>query len=34
MSERYRIYLCITHMSEAGLEQKYDKEAFDNNWGN
>ena len=28
-----RIYLCLAHMSEAGLEQKYIKEAFDTNWG-
>ncbi|MBP5693776.1 MAG: aminotransferase class I/II-fold pyridoxal phosphate-dependent enzyme [Bacteroidales bacterium] len=27
-----RIYLCLAHMSEAGLEQKYLKEAFDTNW--
>ena len=27
-----RIYLCLAHMSEAGLEQKYIKEAFDRNW--
>ncbi len=27
-----RIYLCLAHMSEAGLEKKYIKEAFDNNW--
>lgn len=27
-----RIYLCLAHMSEAGLEQKYIKEAFDINW--
>ena len=26
------IYLCLAHMSEAGLEQKYIKEAFDTNW--
>lgn len=26
------IYLCLAHMSEAGLEQKYVKEAFDTNW--
>ena len=32
MSERKRIYLCLAHMSEAGLEQKYIKEAFDTNW--
>ena len=30
--ERKRIYLCLAHMSEAGLEQKYIKEAFDTNW--
>jgi dTDP-4-amino-4,6-dideoxygalactose transaminase len=27
-----RIYLCLAHMSEAGIEQKYVKEAFDTNW--
>ncbi len=27
-----RIYLCLAHMSEAGLEQQYVKEAFDTNW--
>lgn len=27
-----RIYLCLAHMSEACLEQKYIKEAFDTNW--
>ena len=32
MSERKRIYLCLAHMSEAGLEQKYIQEAFDTNW--
>jgi len=33
MSElQNRIYLCLAHMSEAGLEQKYIKEAFDTNW--
>lgn len=26
------IYLCLAHMSEAGLEQKYIQEAFDTNW--
>lgn len=26
------IYLCLAHMSEAGVEQKYIKEAFDTNW--
>ncbi len=29
---RNRIYLCLARMSEAGLEQKYIKEAFDTNW--
>ena len=29
---RNKIYLCLAHMSEAGLEQKYIKEAFDTNW--
>ena len=33
MSEnRKMIYLCLAHMSEEGLEQKYIKEAFDTNW--
>ena len=32
MSERKRIYLCLAHMSEDGIEQKYVKEAFDTNW--
>ena len=32
MAERKRIYLCLAHMSDAGLEQKYIKEAFDTNW--
>ena len=32
MSERNRIYLCLAHMSEAGMEQKYIQEAFDTNW--
>lgn len=32
MSDRKRIYLCLAHMSESGLEQKYIKEAFDTNW--
>ena len=27
-----RIYLCLAHMSEDGMEQKYVKEAFDTNW--
>ena len=26
------IYLCLAHMSDEGLEQKYIKEAFDTNW--
>lgn len=30
--QRNRIYLCLAHMSEAGLEQKYIQEAFDTNW--
>lgn len=32
MSERKPIYLCLAHMSEDGMEQKYVKEAFDTNW--
>ena len=32
MSEKKRIYLCLAHMSDEGLEQKYIKEAFDTNW--
>ena len=32
LEERKTIYLCLAHMSEAGLEQKYVKEAFDTNW--
>ena len=27
-----RIYLCLAHMSQTALEQKYIKEAFDMNW--
>ena len=27
-----KIYLCLAHMSEAGEELKYIKEAFDTNW--
>lgn len=27
-----KIYLCLAHMSEEGIEQKYVKEAFDTNW--
>ena len=30
--ERKRIYLCLAHMSDEGLEQRYIKEAFDTNW--
>lgn len=30
--EHNRIYLCLAHMSENGLEQKYIQEAFDTNW--
>ena len=29
--ERKTIYLCLAHVSEAGWEQKYAKEAFDKN---
>ena len=29
---RKRIYLCLAHMSDGGLEQKFIKEAFDTNW--
>ena len=32
MTERKMIYLCLAHMSEAGAEQKYVKDAFDTNW--
>ena len=32
MEDRKTIYLCLAHMSEEGLEQKYVKEAFDTNW--
>ena len=31
-NERKMIYLCLAHMSDEGLEQKYIKEAFDTNW--
>ena len=27
-----RIYLCLAHMSEVGVEQQYIQEAFDTNW--
>ena len=30
--ERKRIYLCLAHMSDEGIELKYIKEAFDTNW--
>ena len=29
---RNRIYLCLAHMSDEGIEQRYIKEAFDTNW--
>ena len=32
MTPKKRIYLCLAHMSETGLEQKYIQEAFDTNW--
>lgn len=32
MADRKRIYLCLAHMSDDGIEQKYVKEAFDTNW--
>ncbi len=32
MAERKRIYLCLAHMSDEGIEQMYVKEAFDTNW--
>ncbi len=32
MTERKRIYLCLAHMSDEEIEQKYIKEAFDTNW--
>ncbi len=32
MSEKKMIYLCLAHMSDEGVEQKYVKEAFDTNW--
>ena len=31
-TQRKPIYLCLAHMSEQGLEQKYIQEAFDTNW--
>lgn len=30
--ERKKIYLCLAHMSDEGMEQKYIQEAFDTNW--
>ena len=30
--ENRRIHLCLAHMSESGMEQKYIQEAFDTNW--
>ena len=32
MSERKMIYLCLAHLSEDRIEQKYVQEAFDTNW--
>jgi len=32
MNERGRIYLCLAHMSEDGVEQKYIQKAFDDNY--
>lgn len=32
MSERKMAYLCLAHMSENRMEQKYVQEAFDTNW--
>ena len=32
MEERKTIYLCLAHMSDDEMEQKYVKEAFDTNW--
>jgi len=31
-NEQKMIYLCLAHMSDNGMEQKYIKEAFDTNW--
>ena len=31
-NKRQTIYLCLAHMNETELEQKYVKEAFDTNW--
>lgn len=30
--KRKKIWLCLAHMSEAGEEMKFIKEAFDTNW--
>ncbi len=32
MEVKKRIHLCLAHMSEAGWEEKFVKEAFDTNW--
>ena len=32
MATSERIYLCLAHMSETGMEKKYVQEAFDTNW--
>ncbi len=32
MTDRKRIHLCLAHMSENHMEQKYIQEAFDTNW--
>ena len=32
MIRKNRIYLCLAHMSDNNIEQKYVKEAFDTNW--
>jgi len=32
MSTRNRIFLCLAHTTESGLEQQYVKEAFDSHW--
>jgi len=31
-NQRNRVYLCLAHMSETGIEQQYIKEAFETNW--
>ena len=30
--DRKTIYLCLAHMSENKMEEKYVQEAFDTNW--